>query len=63
MQRPSLAKIDLIEIKRVRLNLGSERRKKKVPKMKNCRSMLLKTHGEKMSLSGPETMLMKTNEL
>jgi hypothetical protein len=28
VERPSLAKIDLVEIKRVRLSLGSERRKK-----------------------------------
>jgi aspartate carbamoyltransferase catalytic subunit len=31
--------------------------------MRDSLAMLLKTHGEKMSLFGPTTILMKTNEL
>ena len=34
-----------------------------LPKMKDSQTMLLKTNVEKMSVSGLETMLMKTNEL
>jgi hypothetical protein len=37
--------------------------KKRSPKMKVIQRMLLKTNGEKISVSGLETMLMKTSEL
>jgi hypothetical protein len=63
MARPSFSKIYLLEIKRVRVILGNERSQKKVPKIRSSCSMLLKTHVVKMSVFGPETMLMKTNEL
>ena len=53
----------LIELKRVRLSAGSKCGKKECPKMKDSLTMLLKTNVEKMSVSGLETMLMKTNEL
>jgi aspartate carbamoyltransferase catalytic subunit len=38
-------------------------RKKRGGKMQDSLAMLLKTHGEKMSLLCPTTMLMKTNQL
>jgi hypothetical protein len=38
-------------------------RKKRGGKMQDSLAMLLKTHGEKMSLFCPTTILMKTNEL
>jgi hypothetical protein len=37
------------------------RKNNNMPKMKDSKRMLLKTHVEKMSVSGLETMLMKTN--
>ena len=38
-------------------------RKKRGAKMQDSLAMLLKTHGEKMSLFYPTTILMKTSEL
>jgi hypothetical protein len=53
----------LAQMKRVTLSDGMPREKKGELKMKASVTMLLKTNGEKMSISGLETMLMKTNEL
>jgi hypothetical protein len=60
---PRPCKTYLIEITRVISYASGEGTQKKMPKLKDSKRMLLKTHVEKMSVFRYGTMLMKTNEL